>query len=121
MKVYRFSNGSFFECQDFWRLSGIERDVVLYSKPKLNVFDYEVHAGLDNAYKNGTFEITLKLQSSTEKIMKNASISVSVHRDAGGDVFGQTWYTIKKDLKGVTFNLAEDGYYYANVNLSPDE
>ena len=29
VKVYRFSNGSYFECQDFWRLSGIERDVVV--------------------------------------------------------------------------------------------
>ena len=39
MKVYRFSNGSYFECQDFWRLSGIERDVTLYSKPMLNIYD----------------------------------------------------------------------------------
>ncbi|MCR5645838.1 MAG: DUF4981 domain-containing protein [Bacteroidales bacterium] len=121
MKVFRFSNGSYFECQDFWRLSGIERDVVLYSKPILNVFDYQVNAGLDNEYKNGTFKITVKLQSSTEKIMKNASLSVSVHREAGGDVFGQTWYHIKKSLNEVSFDLAEDGYYYAEVTLSPDE
>ena len=38
VKVYRFSNGSYFECQDFWRLSGIERDVVVYSKPTLYKF-----------------------------------------------------------------------------------
>ena len=121
LKVYRFSNGSYFECQDFWRLSGIERDVVLYSKPKLNVFDYQVNAGLDKTYKNGTFEITVKLQSDTEKITNNAFIIVDVHRDTQGDVFGHTWYTIKKNLNGVTFNPAEDGYYYADVTLSPDE
>ena len=61
MKVYRFSNGSYFECQDFWRISGIERDVVLYSKPQVNVYDYEVHAGLDKTYKNGTFDIEVGL------------------------------------------------------------
>ncbi len=61
MKVYRFSNGSYFECQDFWRISGIERDVVLYSKPQVNVYDYEVHAGLDKTYKNGTFDIEVSL------------------------------------------------------------
>ena len=61
MKVYRFSNGSYFECQDFWRISGIERDVVLYSKPQVNVYDYEVHAGLDKTYRNGTFDIQVHL------------------------------------------------------------
>ena len=61
MKVYRFSNGSYFECQDFWRISGIERDVMLYSKPQVNVYDYEVHAGLDKTYKNGTFDIQVHL------------------------------------------------------------
>ena len=61
MKVYRFSNGSYFECQDFWRISGIERDVTLYSKPQVNVYDYEVHAGLDETYKNGTFAIEVSL------------------------------------------------------------
>ena len=61
MKVYRFSNGSYFECQDFWRISGIERDVILYSKPQVNVYDYEVHAGLDETYKNGTFDIEVSL------------------------------------------------------------
>ncbi len=61
VKVFRFSNGSYFECQDFWRISGIERDVVLYSKPQVNVYDYEVHAGLDKTYKNGTFDIEVSL------------------------------------------------------------
>ena len=40
VKVYRFSNGSYFECQDFWRISGIERDVFIYSKPQLNILKF---------------------------------------------------------------------------------
>ena len=79
MKVYRFSNGSYFECQDFWRISGIERDVVLYSKPTLNVYDYEIHAGLDKNYQNGTFSIKVKLQSKTNKIQKNSSLIVGAY------------------------------------------
>ena len=77
VKVYRFSNGSYFECQDFWRISGIERDVVLYSKPALNVYDYEIHAGLDKNYQNGTFSIKVRLQSNTNKIPKNSTSSPS--------------------------------------------
>jgi beta-galactosidase len=78
MKVYRFSNGSYFECQDFWRLSGIERDVMLYSKPQVNIFDYEVHAGLDESYKNGTFAIDVTVDNTTEKTVKYGQLVVSV-------------------------------------------
>lgn len=121
MKVYRFSNGSYFECQDFWRMSGIERDVMLYSKPTLNVYDYEVHAGLDETYKNGTFKINVKLQSSTGKILKKGRLYVGIHRDAEGeDVFGHTWYDMSKKLDEVSFVLADDGYYYADLDLSVD-
>lgn len=122
VKVYRFSNGSYFECQDFWRLSGIERDVVLYSKPKLNVYDYQVHAGLDETYKNGTFKINVKLQSCTDKIPKNSSLGVSVHRDSDNlQVFGGQWFSISKKLNEVSFVLEEDGYYYADVELYADD
>ena len=78
MKVYRFSNGSYFECQDFWRLSGIERDVVLYSKPQVNIFDYEVHAGLDNTYQNGTFAIDVTVDNPTGKTVQYGKLVVSV-------------------------------------------
>jgi len=44
VEVYRWSDGSYLECQDFWRISGIERDVYLYSKPEISVEDYFVKA-----------------------------------------------------------------------------
>ena len=79
MKVYRFSNGSYFECQDFWRLSGIERDVILYSKPIVNIADYEVHAGLDQYYKNGTFSIDVTVDNPTGKDIKYGTLEVAVY------------------------------------------
>ena len=81
MKVYRFSNGSYFECQDFWRLSGIERDVVLYSKPKISITYYEVFAGLDKTYKNGTFAIEIFLDNDYEtgKPLKKEKLIVSLY------------------------------------------
>ena len=78
MKVFRFSNGSYFECQDFWRLSGIERDVILYSKPIVNIADYEVHAGLDQYYKNGTFSIDVTVDNPTGKDIKYGTLEVQV-------------------------------------------
>ena len=115
VKVYRFSNGSYFECQDFWRLSGIERDVMVYSKPTLNIYDYEVHAGLDKTYQNGTFSIKIRLQSKTNKIQKNSSLLIDVGRLEEGNLF-----SINQILNELDFTLAEDGYYYADVELSVD-
>ncbi len=62
VEVYRWSDGSYLECQDFWRISGIERDVFLYSTPKVRVEDFFVKADLDSDYKNGllTLDVDLK-------------------------------------------------------------
>ena len=121
VKVYRFSNGSYFECQDFWRLSSIERDVTLYSKPALNVYDYEIHAGLDKNYQNGTFSIKVKLQSKTNKIPKKSTLIVGAYEGAETQGFPEKiLFTITKALNELTFTQAEDGYYYADVELSVD-
>ncbi len=60
-EVYRWSDGSYLECQDFWRLAGIERDVYLYAAPKIRIRDFEVRAGLDAANRNGLLEVTVDL------------------------------------------------------------
>ena len=121
VKVYRFSNGSYFECQDFWRLSGIERDVVLYSKPTLNVYDYEVQAGLDKNYQNGTFAIKVKLQSNTNKMQKNSTLIVGAYEGPETQGFPEhILFTLTQPLNELSFTLAEDGYYYAEAELSVD-
>lgn len=121
VKVYRFSNGSYFECQDFWRLSGIERDVTLYSKPALNIYDYEIHAGLDENYQNGTFSIKVKLQSTTNKIQKNSTLLVGAYEGPETQGFpDKILFTVSMSLDEATFKLAKDGCYYADVELSVD-
>jgi beta-galactosidase len=121
VKVYRFSNGSYFECQDFWRISGIERDVMLYSKPALNVYDYEIQAGLDKNYQNGTFAIKVKLQSNTNKIQKNSSLIVGAYEGKEVDGFPENiLFTLTKPINELTFTQADDGYYYADVELTAD-
>ena len=68
LEVYRWSSGTYLECQDMWRLSGIERDVYLYSTPKQYIADYKLNASLDKeTYKDGLFglEVTVEGPSST--------------------------------------------------------
>lgn len=58
LEVYRWSAGSYLECQDMWRLSGIERDVYLYSTPRQFISDYKVTSSLNKqTYKEGLFSL----------------------------------------------------------------
>ena len=55
---YRWSDASYLECQDMWRMSGVMRDCYLYARTPVHVRDIEVIPDLDNSYKNGTLRIT---------------------------------------------------------------
>ena len=57
VQVMRYSDGSYLEDQDMWLLSGIQRDVVLYSKPEVYLRDYRVRTRFDPAYEDATLEI----------------------------------------------------------------
>ncbi len=61
LKIYRYSTGSYLECQDFWRISGIERDVYLSSEKQDKGFDFEVVSNLDDTYTDGIFKLALTL------------------------------------------------------------
>lgn len=69
LQVYRWSDGSYLECQDMFRISGIERDVYLYATPQVDIRDFKLQAGLTNRYKDGDFK--LKATISSYKIDKN--------------------------------------------------
>ena len=56
-EVYRYCDGAYLECQDFWRLSGIFRDVFLWSAPQQHIRDYFVHTDLDDEYQTAELSI----------------------------------------------------------------
>jgi len=58
VEVYRYSDGSYLECQDFWRLSGIFRDVYLSNTPALDLRDFTVSATIDDKGK-GNFHFAI--------------------------------------------------------------
>lgn len=63
LQVFKWSDGSYFECQDFWRLSGIERGITLYAQPKTHILDYKVIADLDSTYKNGVLDVEVTVEN----------------------------------------------------------
>jgi beta-galactosidase len=56
-EVYRFGDGAFLEDQDMWRMSGIFRDVYLWSTPLQHLRDFEVHTDLDSAYRDSKLSV----------------------------------------------------------------
>jgi len=66
LKIYRYTTASFLEDQDFWRLSGIERDVYLSSEKVDTGFDFSVVSTLDDDCKDGIFRLKMRSSAPTE-------------------------------------------------------
>ena len=94
MEVYRWSSGAYLECQDMWRLSGIERDVYLYSTPKQYIADYKLNASLEKEkYKDGIFGLEVTVEGHSA-ISGATSIAYTL-KDADGKAVLQGAIRIK--------------------------
>ncbi|WP_040880371.1 glycoside hydrolase family 2 TIM barrel-domain containing protein [Galbibacter orientalis] len=108
VQVYRWHDGSYLEDQDFWRLSGIERNVYLQALPKLTVWDYFVNANLDKTYTNGELEATINLRSFTKNTKIKGKVSFTLLDVENNEVYSETKFvdnktniTFKKTLKNI--------------------
>lgn len=78
VEVYRFSDGSYLECQDYWRISGLERDVFLFSTPNVFISDFFVLADLDEQYKNGKFSLKITVKNNLPRKIKNYNVQIQL-------------------------------------------
>jgi len=77
VEVYRWSTGSYLEDQDFWSLSGIQRDVKMYARPAVRVRDFFARAGLQNNYRDGSFRLDLELvNNGAESVEQTVSYEI---------------------------------------------
>ena len=83
VEVYKWCSGSWLEDQDFWRLSGIFRDVYLYTVPPVHIYDLFVTTDLDENYENATIQNTLQLQYQKDKKVK---VSFTLYDQQGNKV-----------------------------------
>jgi beta-galactosidase len=77
-EVYRWSDGSYLECQDFWRISGIERDVFIYSTPKVRIRDFFAKADLDAKYQNGIFGLEVDLKNHSQQSKSEQTVEFQI-------------------------------------------
>jgi beta-galactosidase len=132
VEVYRWSDGSYLECQDMWRLSGIYRDVFLFATPNLHLRDFWVKSDLDKNYRNATLMLEPVLRNYGKKKSAGHFLEVFLYDRNGRLVTGkpimkqkiaalqagtEKTYSLKASIPNPHKWTAETPYLY-NVVLS---
>jgi len=87
VEVYRWNVGSYLEDQDFWRLSGIERDVLLYATEKVHLRNVLTNASLESDnYLKGKLAVNLEIENTSEGEVNDYNVVVNV-LDSGASIF----------------------------------
>lgn len=79
VRVLRYSDGSYLEDQDHWRLSGIQREVYIMAEPKLRIADFFYQTKLDKNYQDAVFQLRPRLDNFTGDTIKNHTFEVQLY------------------------------------------
>ena len=125
VQVYRFTSGSFLECQDYWRLTGITRDVILWSAPKTHLQDYffrtteltdnntSAKAQIDITTSAPAADLTCEVgiyDGSTLLCSNTASLSSSITASLALSVSGiEAWSAEQPQLYDMVVELKQNG------------
>lgn len=104
LKIFRWSTGSWLECQDFLRVSGIERDVFIWSQPKTAIQDFRVVSTLNDTYKDGIFKLGIDLKNSNTTD-KNLTVKYDLIDAKGNTVTSNSTNVIAKGKSTATANF----------------
>ncbi|GAA0365919.1 glycoside hydrolase family 2 TIM barrel-domain containing protein [Alkalibacterium iburiense] len=102
VEVYRWADTSWLEDQDFWRLSGIFRDVILYRTPLVHIKDFKVQTVLDDEYTDAELRVTTE----TENLFKvdfKGKVEIELH-DEEGEVVVTEQHLVTDDDSVQTFS-----------------
>jgi len=133
VQVFRWSDGSYLECQDFWRISGIERDVYLYATPGIHIKDFFARAGLDDGYTHGRLKLDIDITRYNNDLEEDGHAlevhlygddqEISVLKETLGIEFaetGSTRLTLDKEIQSPMKWTAETPNLYDLVLILKD-
>ncbi|TWU51769.1 glycoside hydrolase family 2 TIM barrel-domain containing protein [Rubripirellula reticaptiva] len=101
VEVYRYSDGSYLEDQDFWRLSGIFRDVYLTSLAAIDLADLTVVASLADDYKTGTLDVNALIANYSKKASE-LKVVVEILEGGKGNPDATSLFTKSIDVSATT-------------------
>ncbi|WP_147676712.1 glycoside hydrolase family 2 TIM barrel-domain containing protein [Algibacter pacificus] len=98
VKVFRWSDGSYLEDQDHWRLSGIHREVYLEATPHTYIQDFFVRTSLDSVYKDAVLEVRPKIVNETSQTLKGWNLEIELYDNNGQSILNKP---LKKDVNDI--------------------
>ena len=104
-EVYRWSDGSYLEDQDFWRLSGIFRDVYLFSTPPVQLRDFFVRSNLDARYRNARIRIAARVRNLSDDRARRRVRAILVDAEGRKTVLGQSDLATVKPGREINLRL----------------
>lgn len=123
VEVYRWSDGSYLEDQDFWSISGLERSVFLYMRPRTYMQDVQIRAGLSDDYRKGKLELSVSLGGENSNFSSISyqleSVSGEVLARGKKKIGARREVTISEQLKNIEAWTAETPTLY-KLNLRLD-
>lgn len=84
-QIHRLSDAIYLEGQDFWRLSGFERDVYLYAQPKLHISDFHARTPLSEDYKDGVLDLDVDVVNNSKQT-QSGSVTYKLMDELGGEI-----------------------------------
>ena len=107
-QVYRWSDGTYIEDQDMWRLAGVDRDVYMYARNPVHIRDVQIIPDLTDNYKNGELNISLDFLNNNDPALKNYKASFEL-LDAAGKSISKKSVALTDSVKFKNVNIYRKG------------
>ena len=104
LEVFKYTDGSYLEDQDFWRLSGIQRDVFIMARSKIHIQDISAIASLDEFYKNGILNLNVTLTNAKKSSSNGLSLIYQLIDSEGKEIkTGTSKFNVSKKSADISF------------------
>jgi beta-galactosidase len=115
-QVYRWSDGTYIEDQDMWRLAGVDRDVYMYARNKVHIRDVQIIPDLTDNYKNGELNISLDFLNNNDPLLKNYKASFELLDEAGKSI-SKKWVSLNDsvEFKNIVIKLKDPNKWSAET------
>lgn len=117
-QVYRWSDASYLECQDFWRFSGIERDVFLMAQNPVHIQDFAAITTLQNDYKEGVLNFEVEIENRKKE---DQEVTVTYKLFEGKNVSSSSQPLLNETTKLVVASEANEVFaqqhIFENINI----
>ena len=99
VRVFKYSAGTYLEDQDFWRLSGLFRDVYLVATPDVHIRDFVVTTDFDKGYKDATLSLSADIKNRNSQTQQNYKLVATLF-DKNAKPVGKPMQFDNKQLNG---------------------